>query len=144
MRRFLVVVCCMGLMGVAPSAAARPAAACEDVVVESYDLAISGVRSVYRVGDTLEGRVLVTRKDTGMPVGDARVVLAIFDRDETMIAGFATSDSEGIADVSLSLDKARPAVYDLMGYAYTGVETTCVAVREYGFEYRKEAVRIRK
>jgi|GEM_PF-3737558 hypothetical protein len=124
-----------------PPAIAAPAEVCETLGVESYDLEISGLRRTYPIGGRFEVTVGVSRKGTGTPVEGARTFVGLAGEDRFFVA-VGETDENGEAVLSGSLRRARAGRYDFLAYAYTGIDTTCAGVQEYGQEFRKRAVMI--
>jgi len=131
------------LCAIFPPVIAAPAEVCETVGVESYDLEISGLRPTYPIGGRFEVTVAVSRKGTGTPVEGARAFVGLAGEDRFFVA-VGETDEDGEAHLSGSLHRARAGRYDFLAYAYTGVDTTCASVQEYGQEFRRRAVRVRQ
>ncbi|MDQ3956770.1 MAG: hypothetical protein M3273_00445 [Actinomycetota bacterium] len=145
MKALRLVVCSVvilsGLVATAPAAAA----ACETVWVRSYTVQADADRSFYRMGDTVEVEVLVTRAETGEPVPYANV-LSIVHSGGKWALGYVRSDAAGRAVVEIKLTR-KSAAPDPSARLHTiaakeVANTPCAQVWEYGDVNEPDAFRI--
>ncbi|MGH2807720.1 MAG: hypothetical protein ACRDKT_10645 [Actinomycetota bacterium] len=142
--RGLLVASMAASLAVVPSPVAG--AGCEDVQVEVYDLKIRPARHVYDLGDTARVAVRVTRTDTGDPAENVDVGLGGSTDRDRWVFDRAVTDERGRARLALELQRKHvpPGWMTLSAYGWKRtVDTTCVAVTEYGYKQRRKAFRVR-
>ena len=121
-----------------------PATACEEVQVETFEVKMRAMRGVYERGDTARVEVIVTRRDTGERASDIDVGVGGSTNDDFWTWDTAQTGPRGRVVLHLKLDGMPPGWMTLNGYAWREtVDTACAGVREYGYDRKNRAFRVR-
>lgn len=142
MKLLRVLLCTALLSGALFVRAPAASAACEQVWVDNYDIALELDRRAYRMGDTVDIGALVTRKTTGDPVGGADFAVLIMSRKDRFTYGIDTTDASGRAEVAIKLKRkfSAPGPVRLRALAMqAAADTTCATVGEYGLRKVRRA-----
>jgi hypothetical protein len=141
--KILLVVAAVALTGLIPASPVRAAPSCNNVGLESYDVEVRGLKRSYRTSETIDVTLVVRRKNSDVPVENARAALALRHKG-LFLAAIAETNAQGKAHVSLPLRNAAPGVFDMLLYAEKPIyDLACPDVYEYGSRYRRNAVRVR-
>ena len=140
----ILIACLVAVAVLAPvPAGATEAAHCEEVHVESFEIKLRAERAVYEVGETARVRAVVTSMATGEPASDIDVGLLGSSDDDHWVFDQARTNERGRAWLEIPLKKMRPGWMTLHAYAWRRtVDTTCVAVTEYGSKLKRRAFRV--
>lgn len=140
-----LALCALLVTGGLTAFAGPVSAACERVYVEAWDVEVGIPRKVYRVGETARITAIVTRKDTGAPVGGAEFYAALLFEDAVVFDyGHTNAAGGAVADLKLRKDQVDTGPARLLVWAEEELaDAECAAVVEYGAKRLPKAFTIK-